>query len=178
MKRRALFSLSSLALAAALSAAAAAQPPGPPGGPPGGAPPGGGPPPMRGMGGPPPGGQPPGPPPNDPIGRYLYPPEAVLGHAQELGLTDAQRKAIRDSVHEMQKRFLDMQFDLEERTETVSRLVQQTPVDEAKVLAAVDNVLALENQIKKAQLSLLVRIKNQLTAAQVAKLDAGLRGGA
>ncbi len=111
---------------------------------------------------------------NDPIGRYLYPPEAVLGHAQELGLSDAQRKAIRTAVHDMQKRFLDLQLDLEERTETVSRLLQQTPVDEAKVLAAVDQVLVLENQVKKAQLSLLVRIKNQLTAAQVAKLDAGL----
>ena len=32
------------------------------------------------------------------------------------------------------------------------------------------------NQVKKAQLSLLIRIKNQLTSAQVAKLDAGLRG--
>ena len=116
--------------------------------------------------------------PGDPIGRYLYPPEAVLGHAQELGLTDAQRTAIRGAVHEMQKRFLDMQFDLEERTETVSRLLQQAPVDEAKVLAAVDQVLALENQVKKAQLSLLIRIKNQLSAAQVAKLDAGLRGKA
>jgi Spy/CpxP family protein refolding chaperone len=111
---------------------------------------------------------------DDPIGRYLYPPEAVLGHAQELELTEAQRQAIRRAVHDMQKRFLDLQLDLEERTETVSRLLQQTPVDEAKVLAAVDQVLALESQVKKAQLSLLVRIKNQLSSAQRAKLDAGL----
>jgi Spy/CpxP family protein refolding chaperone len=114
---------------------------------------------------------------SDPISRYLYPPEAVLGHAQELALTDAQRSAIRTAVHEMQKRFLDLQFDLEEKSETISRLLQQQPVDEAKVLAAVDGVLALESQIKKAQLSLLIRIKNQLTAGQIAKLDAGLRGG-
>ena len=169
MRRTALALLVTLALATVTAAASQAQPGPPPGGPgrPGGLGAPGGPP------GPGPGG---GPPPNDPIGRYLYPPEAVLGHAQELGLTDAQRKAIRDSVHEMQKRFLDMQFDLEERTETVSRLLQQTPVDEAKVLAAVDEVLRLENQIKKAQLSLLIRIKNQLTPGQVAKLDAGLRG--
>jgi Spy/CpxP family protein refolding chaperone len=113
---------------------------------------------------------------SDPIGRYVYPPELVLGHAQEIGLTDAQRSSVRNAVHDMQKRFLDLQFDLEEKTETVSRLLQQTPVDEAKVLAAVDQVLALESQVKKAQLSLLIRIKNQLTAAQVAKLDA-LRSG-
>lgn len=150
MRRRVLASMAALALAVA--GVAAAQPgAGEAGGPSGGA------------------GQ-------DPIARYLYPPEAVLGHAQELALTEAQRSAIRGAVHEMQKRFLDLQFDLEERTETVSRLLQQSPVDEAKVLAAVDQVLALESQIKKAQLSLLIRIKNQLTTAQRAKLDAGLRG--
>jgi Spy/CpxP family protein refolding chaperone len=152
MRRNALALLVTLALSGATAPGAAAQ--------------------AAAAGGP--GGPGAGPAGNDPIGRYLYPPEAVLGHAQELGLSDAQRKSIRDAVHEMQRRFLDLQFDLEERTETVSRLLQQTPVDEAKVLAAVDQVLLLENQVKKAQLSLLVRIKNQLTAAQVAKLDAGL----
>jgi hypothetical protein len=46
------------------------------------------------------------------------------------------------------------------------------------VLARSTEVLILESQIKEAQLSLLIRIKNQLTATQIAKLDAGLgRGG-
>ena len=111
---------------------------------------------------------------NDPIGRYLYPPEAVLGHAQEIGLTDVQRKAIRAAIHDMQKRFLDLQLDLEERTETVSRMLQQTPIDEGGVVAAVEQLLLVENQVKKAQLSLLIRIKNRLTPEQMAKLDAAL----
>lgn len=111
---------------------------------------------------------------NDPIGRYLYAPDVVLGRAQELGLTEAQRKAIRSATHEVQKRFLDVQLDLEERTEAVSLLLQQAPIDEKAVLAAVDQVLAVENEVKKAQLTLLIRIRNRLTPDQVAKLDAGL----
>ena len=38
------------------------------------------------------------------------------------------------------------------------------------MLAQVDRILALEREIKKAQISLLVRIKNILTPAQQAKL--------
>jgi Spy/CpxP family protein refolding chaperone len=39
------------------------------------------------------------------------------------------------------------------------------------VLAEVDRILALEKDIKKTQISLLVRIKNVLTPAQQAKLS-------
>ena len=49
-------------------------------------------------------------------------------------------------------------------------LLREKPVDEAKVLGQVDRILALEKEIKKTQISLLVRIKNLLTAAQQAKL--------
>jgi Spy/CpxP family protein refolding chaperone len=49
-------------------------------------------------------------------------------------------------------------------------LLQEKPVDEAKVLAQVDRILALEKEVKKTQIGLLVRIKNLLTPAQQAKL--------
>jgi Spy/CpxP family protein refolding chaperone len=43
-------------------------------------------------------------------------------------------------------------------------------VDEAAVLDEVDRILNLEREIKKAQISLMVRIKNMLTPQQQAKL--------
>jgi hypothetical protein len=43
-------------------------------------------------------------------------------------------------------------------------------VDETQVLEQADRILALEREIKKAQISLMVRIKNTLSAAQQAKL--------
>jgi len=43
-------------------------------------------------------------------------------------------------------------------------------VDETAVLAQVDKVLALERQVKRTQILLLVRIKNLLTEPQQAKL--------
>jgi len=109
---------------------------------------------------------------DDPLARHLFPPERVMGHAQEIGLDDAQRTAIRKEVQKAQSKFLDLQFDIQTEMETMVRLVKENKVDESKVLAQLNKVLALEKEIKKTQISLLVRIKNTLTPAQQAKLSA------
>ena len=107
---------------------------------------------------------------DDPLARHLFPPERVMGHAQEIGLDDTQRTAIRKEVQKAQSKFLDLQFDIQTEMETMVRLVQASKVEETKVLAQLERVLALEKEIKKTQISLLVRIKNILTPAQQAKL--------
>jgi Spy/CpxP family protein refolding chaperone len=107
---------------------------------------------------------------DDPLARHLFPPERVMGHAQEIGLDDSQRTAIRKEVQKAQSKFLDLQFDIQTEMETLVRLVKENKVDEPRVLAQLDRVLSLEKEIKKTQISLLVRIKNTLTPAQQAKL--------
>lgn len=112
------------------------------------------------------------PPPNDdPIGRYLVPPDLIMSHSQELNLIDKQRAAIKAEVQKAQAKFIDMQWDMKEETEKMVRFLQQTPVDEARVLEQADKVMGLEREIKKTQLSLLIRIRNALTAEQLAKLE-------
>jgi Spy/CpxP family protein refolding chaperone len=44
-------------------------------------------------------------------------------------------------------------------------------VDESRVLGQADRILALEKEIKKTHLTLLVRVKNLLTREQQAKLS-------
>ncbi len=107
----------------------------------------------------------------DPLARHLYAPEKILGHAEELGLSDSQRQLIRDEVHKAQSRFLDLQFEMQPESEKLVSLVREKPVPEAKVLAQVDRILALEKEIKRTHLSLLIRLKNSLTPAQLARLD-------
>jgi Spy/CpxP family protein refolding chaperone len=108
---------------------------------------------------------------DDPIGRQLFPPEMVMGHQEELGLQEKQRAAIRSEVHRVQSRFVDLQWQLSEDTEKMANLLRSTPIDEARVLEQADKVMAQEREVKKMQLSLLVRIKNLLTPEQVAKLQ-------
>ena len=108
---------------------------------------------------------------DDPLARFLFPPDRVLSHAQEIGLDDAQRKSIRAELQKAQTRFVDFQFEMQPEAEKMTLLLQEKPVDEAKVLGQADRLMSLEREVKKTQLTLLVRIKNLLTPAQQAKLN-------
>ena len=107
----------------------------------------------------------------DPIARYLYSPELVMAHQQAIGITDRQRTAIQDIVKEMQAKVVDVQLRLASETGKLTQLLSSATVDEAAALQEIDQVLALEREMKRAQVSLLVRVKNQLTAAQQGMLD-------
>jgi Spy/CpxP family protein refolding chaperone len=109
---------------------------------------------------------------NDPIGRYLIPPELVMSHSEQIGLTEKQRATIKAEIQKMQSKFLDAQFDLQEQSGKMTQLLQHSPADETKILDQADRIMALEREIKRAHLTLPVRIKNALTAEQIAKLDA------
>jgi Spy/CpxP family protein refolding chaperone len=106
----------------------------------------------------------------DDWGRNFFPPELVMQHQSEIGLQDSQRTALTSAIQQAQGKFMDMQWKLSAEGEKMGRLLQGTRVDEAQVLEEVDRILALEREIKKAQISLMVRIKNTLTPAQQAKL--------
>jgi Spy/CpxP family protein refolding chaperone len=107
---------------------------------------------------------------DDPIAQQVFPPELVMRHAEAIGLEERQRTGIKEAVQKAQSKFVDLQWDLQGESEKLVRLLGATPADEAAVLAQADKVLALEREVKKTQLSLLVRIKNLLTAAQQNKL--------
>lgn len=113
---------------------------------------------------------------DDPFARYLFPPDLVMDHSQEIGLDDTQFAAIRGEVQKAQPKFLDLQFDMKREAEKLARLLQERRVDEAKVLPELDRIFALERQIKTIQMTLLIRIKNTLTPAQQAKLEELSRG--
>ena len=120
--------------------------------------------------GPPQGQRGPGPGGPDDWGRNFFPPELVMQHQSEIGLQDSQRAALTSAVQQAQTKFMDVQWKLSAEGEKMGRLLQGTQVDEAQVLEEVDRILALEREMKRAQISLMVRIKNTLTPAQQAKL--------
>lgn len=134
------------------------------------------PPPRGGPGGPPPGG--PGGPfrsdisPQSPTLRDLYPPEQVLENQVALGMTDDQLDALKKLLQETHTATLDAQFTLQRNVEALRAALQSSRVDEAAALAAADRVMQLESATKRTHLSMLIRIKNLLTADQQKKLDA------
>lgn len=112
-----------------------------------------------------------GPPPDDdPIARQLFPPELIMAQAQKIRLDERQKVLIKSEVQRVQSKFFDLQWDTREASESMAQLLQQTPIDETKVLQQADKVMGLEREIKKLHLSMLIRIKNALTAEQIQQL--------
>lgn len=114
--------------------------------------------------------QPHQPPPPDPIAQNLFPPELVMQHRHEIGLTDEQRAAIKDEAIKASTRFNELQWQMQDEMETMAGLLKGVTVDEQRVLAQLDKVLNLERDVKRTQLGLSIRIKNKLTAEQQEKL--------
>jgi Spy/CpxP family protein refolding chaperone len=106
----------------------------------------------------------------DPVADNLFPPELVMSHQKAIGLADAQRSYIRDELLKAQTRFIELQWQLQDAMEVLVSLLKQTPVDESQVLSQLDKVLNSERDIKRTQISLMVRIKNKLTPEQQAQL--------
>ncbi len=115
-------------------------------------------------------------PPPDPFRDVLIPPDVVMSHQQELGLSDAQRNAIQTDVMAAQDRFVRSQRQLEAAVAKLVDILRQSRVDQAKALAQMDAVLDLEREIKHAQLNLMIQVKNELTPEQQAtarRLESG-----
>jgi Spy/CpxP family protein refolding chaperone len=108
---------------------------------------------------------------DDPIAQTLFPPELVMKYRQEINLDDNQSRAMKDAIQKAQAKFLDLQWDMQTEQQKLVQLLKAQPVDENAALAQVDRVLSQEREVKKAQLSLLIRVKNLLSDAQQAKLN-------
>jgi|SRR5215467_6758460 len=109
-------------------------------------------------------------PPSDPLGENMFPPELVMQHQQALGLTEEQKTLLKTELRQAQARFTELQWQLQDEMEKMVELVKQDRVDESQTLAQLDKILNLEREIKRAQIALLVRIKNRLSPEQQVKL--------
>lgn len=116
------------------------------------------------------------PPVPDPFTANLFSPMDVMSRQQALGLTEEQKQFIQQRMGAAQQTMAETDGKLRGEMETLNNLLGAKSVDETKVLETVDRVLALERQIKRAQVDLMVSVKNKLTEQQQAQLNA-LRGG-
>jgi Spy/CpxP family protein refolding chaperone len=106
----------------------------------------------------------------DPIGQSFFAPELVIQHQEAIGLSPEQREYFKTEIRQVQLKFTELQWKLQDEMEKLVGLVKQPRVDEQQVLAQLEKVLAAEREIKREQVTLLVRIKNKLTPEQQGKL--------
>lgn len=115
-------------------------------------------------------------PPDDPLARVLFPPELVMQHQQDIALRAEQRTAITKAIQDFQTKVVDLQWRMQDQSQRLATLLDKPAVDQAAALAQVDEVLGVEREVKRAHMTLLIQIKNTLSADQQAKLAAA-RGG-
>ena len=101
----------------------------------------------------------------------LFPPNIILEHQDELNLSKEQFTAIRAAVVEVQANVAEHEWDLREAYQKAMSDLEESPVDEDKVLENIDAVLKAENEVKKLQVAMLIRLRNLLTDEQMAYLQ-------
>jgi Spy/CpxP family protein refolding chaperone len=100
----------------------------------------------------------------------LYRPEMVMRNQGALAITPEQKTAMAAAIRATQDRLGTVQWDLEAKSEALTKLVDGDKIDADAALATATQVIDLEGQVKKEHLKLLITIKNLLTPAQIAKL--------
>jgi Spy/CpxP family protein refolding chaperone len=106
----------------------------------------------------------------DPFAGNLFPPELIMQNQAGLSLTEQQRSAMMAEIQRTQNQAATVQWRLQANMERLGAIMHQPKIDESQALVQLDSVLALEREMKRAQITLLVRLKNQLTAEQQAFL--------
>lgn len=108
---------------------------------------------------------------DDPFKGKLFAPNVILEHRDTLGLSKEQFTDIRRVVVEVQTNVAEHEWDLAEAYQNIMAELDRVPIDEKAVLEHVSAALLAENEVKKLQVSMLVKLKNLLTDEQIAYLE-------
>jgi len=115
---------------------------------------------------------------DDPLARVLFPPELVMQHQQDITLRPEQRAVITKAIQDFQTKVVDLQWRMQDQSQRLAMLLEKPSVDPVAALTQVDEVLGVEREVKRAHMTLLIQIKNTLSAEQQAKLAAAREGAA
>jgi Spy/CpxP family protein refolding chaperone len=114
---------------------------------------------------------------DDPLARVLFPPELVMQHQQDITLRPEQRAVITKAIQDFQTKVVDLQWRMQDQSQRLATLLEKPSVDPVAALAQVDEVLGVEREVKRAHMTLLIQIKNALSAEQQARLSAARATG-
>jgi len=109
-------------------------------------------------------------PPADPLAENLFPPELVIQHQSDIGLTEEQRNNLMAEIQKAQERFGELQQRLQKEVEAFGALLKREQVEEQVAMAQFDKVLSQERELKRAHLALVLGIRSKLTREQQTKL--------
>ncbi len=106
--------------------------------------------------------------------EHLLLPQFIMRYQGEIELSDEQRDAISATIADTQSKIVDLRWQSEAASQKLAKLLAVHPIDETQALTQADEVLRLEEQLKRTNLAMLIAVRNKLTAEQQKTLE-GLR---
>jgi Spy/CpxP family protein refolding chaperone len=101
--------------------------------------------------------------------EQMIPPDLVLAQAEAIGLSAAQRQAVRRVQAELQPRMPPLLRQMRQERDALVALLALEKPDEAAVLAQFEKLNAVETELKRLRIQMTVGVKKVLTAEQQAK---------
>src|SRR5712691_1097678 len=114
---------------------------------------------------------------HDPLAQFMFPPELVMQHQREIGLTDEQKTFLRGEIQRVTLRFTELQWQLQDAMEGLASVMKESSVNEQQAQSQLDKILDTEREIKHLHIGLAIRIKNKLTPEQQSRLQGMKRMG-
>jgi hypothetical protein len=97
----------------------------------------------------------------------LFAPNIILEHQDALDLSKEQFTAIRAAVVEVQGSVAEHEWDLREAYQRIMADLDESPIIEEQVIQNVEAALLAENEVKKLQVAMLIKLRNLLTDEQM-----------
>ena len=101
----------------------------------------------------------------------LFAPNVILENQAELSLSKQQFTDIRKAVVDVQANVAGHEWDVREAYQNIMVELDRTPIDEQQVLEHVGAALKAENEVKKMQVLMLIKLRNLLTDEQIKYLE-------
>jgi hypothetical protein len=107
----------------------------------------------------------------DEIRALVYSPEFIMAYRREISLSDQQRDQMVADLQALQRRLIAEQDQMSDARAALIQALRAEPANETRVLAALDDVLSIEREVKRLQLQALLRLRDSLTPSQRARLS-------
>jgi Spy/CpxP family protein refolding chaperone len=104
-----------------------------------------------------------------PIESELFPPDFLLREREALGLSETQAQEIQKIVEDVQPRFESLKGQLEDKAKAFRDVLHQPQPEVAQAQEKLRAMLGQENEMKLLQVTLMLTLRNKLTAEQVEK---------
>lgn len=105
----------------------------------------------------------------------LFAPDVILENQSELDLSEQQRAEIRTAVVAVRSGIAEHEWDMREAYQSLMSELDETPIDHEKVVEYAMTAMMAENQVKAKHLTMLVKLRNLLTARQLEYLEKATR---